>query len=321
VKSNWIVLEGESAGPVHYADFGGSGPPVVLVHGLGGSHANWVEAGARVARFARVVALDLAGFGRTPLAGRAASIEANARLLRAFTERFAREHGAGHEGVTLVGNSMGGLLSAMVAGEAEALVDRVVLVDASLPRVPGVSIDREVASAFALYAIPRVGEAFLKARHARLSPEALVHETLRLCCARTDGLSPALLEAHYAIARERRAMEWANAAFLAAARSVLTLLLRPQRFHAILEKLLSPTLVVHGTEDRLVPVGQARAAARQYGFALEVLDGIGHVPQIECPARLAEIVRDFLEGDAAVRPSTPYGHAPRVPTAPRIATA
>lgn len=312
MESHWIVLEGEGAGPLHYVDFGGSGPPVVLVHGLGGSHANWAAAGARLARFARVVAVDLAGFGRTPLAGRAASVDANARLLLAFVARFARQVGDGHEGVTLIGNSMGGLLAAMVAGEAPALVDRVVLLDASLPRAPGVSIDREVASSFALYAIPGVGEAVLKARNARLGPEALVHETLRVCCARPDEVSRELLEAHYVIARERRAMPWAVGAFLEAARSVVKLLLRPKAFHAVLERLGAPTLLVHGSEDRLVPVGQARAAARQYGFALEVLDGIGHVPQIECPDRFAEIVRDFVEGDAAVRASTLATHAPSV---------
>jgi hypothetical protein len=43
-------------GPVHYLDFGGHGPTMVLVHGLGGSHVNWLAAGPLLARSARVVA-------------------------------------------------------------------------------------------------------------------------------------------------------------------------------------------------------------------------------------------------------------------------
>ena len=55
-------------GPVHWVDFGSpqastGAPPVVLVHGLGGSHLNWVGIGSELARTHRVVALDLAGFG------------------------------------------------------------------------------------------------------------------------------------------------------------------------------------------------------------------------------------------------------------------
>jgi pimeloyl-ACP methyl ester carboxylesterase len=298
VESRWIVLGGGSAaGPLHYVDFGGTGAPVVLVHGLGGSHVNWIAVGARLARHARVLAIDLAGFGRTPLAGRSAAVASNAELLAEFLARVAGP------GATLVGNSMGGLVCAMVAGQAPSLVDRVVLVNASLPRAPGVAVDREVAGTFALYAIPGIGEAFMKARYARLSSEALVRDTMRVCCAQPDAIAPDVLEAHFGIARERRSMPWAHAAFLEAARSIVKLVLRPAAFHEILERLSAPTLLIHGEADRLVPIGQARAAAQRYGFALEVLEGVGHVPQIECPTRFVEIVRDFLEADVAVRTS------------------
>ena len=60
-------------GPVHYADFGGTGRPVVLVHGLGGSYANWLAVGPRLAALGRVYALDLAGHGLTPSLGRTGS--------------------------------------------------------------------------------------------------------------------------------------------------------------------------------------------------------------------------------------------------------
>ncbi len=53
-------------GPLHWKDYGGHGPLHVLVHGLGGSIANWDFIGPRLARRGRVVALDLPGFGLSP---------------------------------------------------------------------------------------------------------------------------------------------------------------------------------------------------------------------------------------------------------------
>ena len=51
----------EIDGPVHYADFGGDGEPVVMVHGLGGSHINWLSIGPRFASAGyRTLAVDLA---------------------------------------------------------------------------------------------------------------------------------------------------------------------------------------------------------------------------------------------------------------------
>lgn len=70
-------------GPVHYVDFGGpaDGPRVVFVHGLGGSHLNWCLTAERLRPVARVLALDLAGFGLSHPAGRRTTVSANAALL------------------------------------------------------------------------------------------------------------------------------------------------------------------------------------------------------------------------------------------------
>ncbi|MBJ7612163.1 MAG: alpha/beta hydrolase [Candidatus Dormibacteraeota bacterium] len=96
-------------GPVHYHDFGGSGPPLVCVHGLGGAAINWMAVGHELGRRYRVLAPDLRGFGETPLGNRDSTIDSNQRLL----DRFIREV-AGSAAV-LVGNSMGGLLSTLQA--------------------------------------------------------------------------------------------------------------------------------------------------------------------------------------------------------------
>ena len=77
-------LTADLDGPVHYVDFGGTGRPIVLVHGLGGSHLNWLPVGERLAAHGRVLAIDLAGHGRTPSLGRTATVGANTRLLGRF---------------------------------------------------------------------------------------------------------------------------------------------------------------------------------------------------------------------------------------------
>ena len=119
--------------PVHYIDYGGSGPAMVLVHGLGGAHVNWMSVGEKLARHARVVAIDLPGFGRTPTEGDSASIHANRALLTRFVDRVM-----GGPAI-LVGNSMGGLISLMTAAEAPASVAGLVLVNPALPPAPAAS--------------------------------------------------------------------------------------------------------------------------------------------------------------------------------------
>ncbi len=63
---NFPLRTADLNGPVKYVDFGGKGPPMVLVHGLGGSSVNWFAVGGGLARDHHVYAIDLPGFGRSP---------------------------------------------------------------------------------------------------------------------------------------------------------------------------------------------------------------------------------------------------------------
>lgn len=274
-------------GPLHYFEFGGDGPPMLLVHGLGGSHANWVAAGPLFARRHRVIALDLPGFGRTPLEGRA-SLERNVDVITRFVDRMFGGP------VTLVGNSMGGLLSLMTAATAPDRVRSLVLVNAAHPPARGARLDREVAIAFTLYMIPRVAEWVMKNRAAKMTPEQLVHDTMRICAAEPEKLAKDVIAAHVAIAEERAAMSWAHQAYLGNARAIVRALLAPGRVAKMADRIRAPTLLVHGDRDRLVPLGAARAAAARHHWKLEVFHGVGHVPQIEIPARFVDTVEDWL---------------------------
>jgi pimeloyl-ACP methyl ester carboxylesterase len=64
---------------------------------------------------------------------------------------------------------------------------------------------------------------------------------------------------------------------------------------ARVERLAMPTLVVHGELDPLIPVENGIALAKRIpGARLEILEGVGHMPNIEAPARIVELVNDFL---------------------------
>src|SRR5580704_8559497 len=100
MQSSMLDLDG----PVYVADYGGDGPVMLLVHGLGGAHLNWMAVAPLLAVDHHVYALDLPGFGRSPLAGRRSTIAANVDLVsRAITHLAPGP-------VVLMGNSMGGLL-------------------------------------------------------------------------------------------------------------------------------------------------------------------------------------------------------------------
>jgi len=286
MESRTIELDG----PLHYVEWPGprDGAPLLLVHGLGGSYVNWATVGPRFAQRHRVLAVDLAGFGRTPLGARRFTLEGNRELLIRFIEGVVREP------VTLVGNSMGGLLSLMVAATAPRRVHSLVLVNAAHPPARGVRPDREVALAFGMYMVPRLGEYVMQRRAKKLSPAALVRDTMRMCAAEPEKLAPEVIAAHVALAEERRAMAWAHDAFLGSARSIVRTLLAPGRVQKMADCVRAPTLLVHGDRDRLVPLGAAKAAAARHHWTLETLHGVGHVPQLEVPERFVEVVERWL---------------------------
>lgn len=288
MRSRMIDLEG----PVHVADFGGEGPALVLVHGLGGSHANWLAAGPLLAERARVVALDLPGFGRSPLAGRSSAVGASTELLARFLD--AEVGGP----AVVVGNSMGGTIALGTASRHPDLVAGLVLVAPALPRSPLAAIDPVVATTFAAYAAPGVGEMVMRRRAARLGAEGTVRETLALCCVDPSRVPPKVVAALVALAHERiTSMPWAHGAFLTAARSLMRTLARRRRFDGMVASISAPTLIVHGVNDRLVPLTAVERLARaRPDWTLQVYPDIGHVPQFEAPERFAADVLGWLDG-------------------------
>jgi pimeloyl-ACP methyl ester carboxylesterase len=304
-------------GPVHYADFGGSGRPMVLVHGLGGSHANWLCVGVRLAAHGRVLAVDLAGHGRTRSLGRSARVGANRRLLGRFLEATTSEP------AVLVGNSMGGYLSLAEAAAEPQKVASLVLVDPAVPIARGAGFDPRVLAFFAGLALPLVGGALMR-RRARRDPVQSVREVLAFCCVDPSRVPRDVFDAHVELARERSANgDVFGRDFLAAQRSLMARLVRRRRFYEMVAGIRARALIVQGERDRLVRVEAARAlAAARPDWRLEVLDDVGHVPQLEAPERFLAVVEPWLAGGAAAFDPVPGDLSPpgqaRRPRAPPL---
>ena len=283
-------------GPVHWIEFGPApgdgrdGTPVVFVHGLGGSHLNWCLIGPQLAAGRRAVALDLHGFGLTPGTRGTSTVERNARLL----DRFVRE--VTGTPVILVGNSMGGLISIMRASAAPDTVRGLVLIDPALPP-PRRAPDRQVASQFLTFALPGLGEFYVRSVMSRRPPQLAVQRVIDLCFADPSRIDPAMFTASIALAAERQSQgaRARDEAFLAASRSLMRVVGLRGRYWQMMASVRVPVLLIGGEADRLVPAASMRqAAARNPGWETVILPGVGHTPQLEVPDAVAGQLADWL---------------------------
>jgi len=285
-------------GPVHWIEFsaepGEGQPPIVFVHGLGGSHLNWCLLGPQLTAGRRVVALDLHGFGLTPGLRMNSTVQANARLLDWFiTEVIGTP-------VILVGNSMGGLISILETAANPGMIRGVVLIDPALP-LPVQKPDWQVSGQFLTYALPGAGPWAVARVISSTSPEEIVRQLVQLCFADPSRADPEMVKAEVALAAQRHPATAAQASarariFLAAARSLLRVLSRRRTYNAMMAGIDVPVLLIGGEADRLVPVAAMRqAAARNPQWESVMLPGVGHVPQLEAPGTVANAIRGWLD--------------------------
>lgn len=265
---------------------------MVCVHGLGGSLVNWAAIAPTLAKSCRVLALDLAGFGRTRRNGRSSSVRANQQLLHRFLAEVCGDP------VILVGNSMGGLISILQTAAHPETVAGLVLIDPALPVGVTSRPDPRVAAMFSLYAVPAVGRGVVARRRSAGSAEELALALLRLCCADSSRVPRPIVEQHLELARERSYYPDVDSELIVAARSLLWVLARRRLLASMLFGITVPVLLLHGDQDRLVPIASARtAAAANPSWRFEVATGVGHVPQLEVPKWTLRMILGWLKTD------------------------
>jgi pimeloyl-ACP methyl ester carboxylesterase len=264
------------------------------VHGLGGSTVNWELVGEGLARRlrTRVVAFDLAGFGRTTLGSRRATLGANGTLLAELVGEVGPS--------VIVGNSMGGALGIGLAARQPDLVRALVLVDPALPRPlrpPGVreSVDGLAnLGGLAVAAVPVIGPRLVRARMRRLGPAGTVDATIRIVCAHPSRVDRTLRRHMIELTMYRAAGNDSARAYHDAILSLVRYTTR--RMPTDIRAVRAPTLVIHGASDRLVPLSLAKATVRRRtDWTLDVFDDCGHVPMIEQPEKFVAVAASWLE--------------------------
>jgi pimeloyl-ACP methyl ester carboxylesterase len=280
-------------GPVSYRVWDGPAEAsFVLIHGLGGACVNWMRVADGLAGLGRVYALDLPGYGLSPLQGRGAGLMDHRRVVGRFM------HDVIGGSAFVCGNSMGGVIAILQAAVEPDLVNGLVLTAAAMPPVSGARPHPLIRSAFAIYDLPAAGEAMVAARMRYMSPEQLVRVGFRVTAERPHDIPEDVVRAHVQVLRQRIANDpQAAHAFVESARSLLRLGRSPGAIRRAFDGVRCPVLVLHGRRDRLVPARWAEATlARHRDWHGRFYPDLGHVPQLEAPGRWLSDVADWFSG-------------------------
>ena len=278
---------------------GADGDPrdrALYVHGLGGASTNWTDLAALLAGRLEGFAVDLPGFGRSePPPHGGYSIARHVQAVEAVLAHVADLPGAERgRPVHLVGNSLGGLVSLLVAVRRPDLVATLTLISPAMPvyRVPP-AFDR----ALALLLVP--GVPTLAAKRLRLgAPEDRVRMTLEMCFGDPGRVPPERLAEAVAEMRLRDGQAWSGRALTRSMRGLMTSYLRVGRANAwrAARGVTAPALVVWGDRDKLVdPRLAPRLAAALPDARLQVQAGVGHVAMMEAPEDTARALLAMLE--------------------------
>jgi pimeloyl-ACP methyl ester carboxylesterase len=263
----------------------GSGPVLLLIHGMGGSFENWRSVIDPLARRHTVVAPDLPGHGASDPGAGDYSLGAFAAGLRDLLLAL------GHDRATLVGHSLGGGIAMQLAYQFPELAERLVLVSSG-------GLGPEVSLILRAAALPGA-DLFVKTT---VGPAGTAGATLTRGLALV-GLRPTADVAEVARGYASLADPNRRAAFLATLRSVISA--RGQRVDASDRLYLAagmPVLIVWGARDPIIPVRHAKRAHEAIaGSRLEVFDGVGHLPQLEAPAQFVTVLERFLADTEGAR--------------------
>ena len=260
-----------------YVDLGEGGPPVLLLHGLGGNWTAWLETLPALSRRRRVLAVDLPGFGASAPGSDGISIPGYARTIERFCDHL------GLDEIVLAGSSLGGWVAAELLLRAPERVCGLILVDAAgmvptraerfkaVSMMRGAELGAPLAPRFrtAVAARPRLRKLALK--YTVADPTGLAADLVYMALppAPDPGFSPA-----FTAARRSWSDAWCDQ----------------------LTEIECPTLIIWGERDALLSLRQAREWARRIrGSELHVIPDAGHLPMLERPEPVNELIEGFLD--------------------------
>jgi pimeloyl-ACP methyl ester carboxylesterase len=260
----------------------GSGPAIVMLHGVGDSSTTWEPVHAKLAQRFTVIAPDMLGHGESDKPRADYSLASFANGLRDLLTVL------GIDRVTLVGHSYGGGLAAQFAYQYPQFVERIVLVSAG-------GVTNDVSIALRLAAMPMGAEALsvLKAPGAVPALELVSRAFGNLVSSTGFGRDLGSLPRLVGGLRKPGAV----AAFARTLRGVVDM--RGQFVTMLDRTYLLPGLpvqIIWGEDDPIIPVSHARVAHEQIpGSRLEIFAQSGHVPHDTDPDRFVATVEKFID--------------------------
>ena len=259
---------------IYYFEAGSSGPPVILLHGLGGDATNWAQTILALASKYHVYAPDQIGFGQSdkPI------VNYRVATLVEFLDQFYQKLGI--EKAILVGHSFGGWTAAAFAIAHPQKVDKLVLVSAAGYSGKGYS------------RVERLKELYPAFNPSTTADMKRLFELIFYDKARSvDAI---------VVSAFTQKLKTGDSYTI---NSFMDSILRGEDFIDDKVKMIkAPTLVIWGRDDKLNPLAMAEAFAQDISGAQKVIiEQCGHVPQIEKAPAFNGALLKFLGGESATK--------------------
>ena len=273
VSDQYLTLKGCK---IRYRDTGGTGPVVLLTHGIGSSLETWEAMLAEVDERIRWISWDVPGHGLSDFDANSSDLPTFAELGWQLLDALSVER------AVLVGNSMGGAISVLMAGSQPERTDKLGLLNAA-------SMGKHSPMPFRLMTIPILGEILSKPGKMAIkrkidaifyNSDAISERTREMIT--RNVMRPGASKVFLTILRSMTSLDGQNSALVA---QVLGILSSAQR----------PILFIHGRYDEVVPLAHSEHAHQHSAnSSLLILEDCGHTPQLEQPQTVAKALVEFV---------------------------
>jgi len=285
-RSDTLTVAGKR---VHFVSLGSGSPPLILIHGTGGSWRHWLCNLPALARYRTTYAIDLPGFGDSQLPRSEITVSGYAETILAVADHL------GHVKFDIIGHSLGGLVATELAVHDSERVRKLVLVGGTARAIlaiarspiqgglrhPGIAARVLAEIALGVQRVP-TPLARATATRARLRKVALGFAVRRPADLPADLTASLIASA-------------GSPGFLRAVRA--------HRRHSVAvdqsATITNPVLAIAGRDDRLTPPSELVALGeRSCDLQTLVIDGAGHLPMVERPGRFNASVLEFFENSS-----------------------
>lgn len=259
--SKYIDLEDVKIG----YDDEGEGEPFILLHGLGGDVREWLLQTPYFSKFYRVIAVDLPGHGSSTMPNKVYSLQDHAKVILGLVDKL------GLEKINLLGNSMGGMVSVEFAVDYPDRLDKLVLVSTAARLVESSGdVIMEWVNSFRELGF----EAFFQKEVETIFHPKFIKENPWVIQLLRDVWKGRSLDT----------ITWAVQGFTEWDRL------------SDLDKITCPTLIIHGEDDRIIPVEEALEMHRHIkNSKVHVFKETGHAVIAEKADEFNELVKKFLQ--------------------------